>query len=142
MTSIGRAVTPDAGAPLPASLSPGYAAVYSAIPANTTGPERVVGYVFLDASRNTSNSVVRIRPGIIAPASGSTTSVRLWVGANGVSAQIGFDTPALSKVDWDEIFRLNRTLAFGGVNNLPNHEVNYDYARIRPGTLLAPALAR
>ncbi|MBL8858363.1 MAG: Tad domain-containing protein [Planctomycetes bacterium] len=142
VTSVGQPIIPDAAAPMLTGIRPGYVAIYARIPAGAGGTDRVIGYGFSDVGKNSDGTLVRFRLGIIAPGGGSTSDVRVWVAANGVSAQIGMDTPALSKPDWDEVFRQNRILAFGGDNNLPDHAVIYDHTRIRPGTLLAPALAR
>lgn len=142
VTSVGRPITADVGAPMPTASSPGYVAIYARVPSGPTGTERVIGYIFADANRPSVGGIVRIRPGIIAAGSGSTTSVRIWVAANGASAQIGYDTPQLSAPEWEAVFQLNGQLAFGGINNAPLFEPNSDYTKIRPGTLLAPALAR
>jgi len=141
VTSVGIEITPDASANIQLGLRPGYVAIYA--PVGPAATNRVIGYGFMDAGRNALSTLARVRPGILSSGPGSeSTDVRVWVAPNGVSAQIGFDTPALSKPDWDDVFRLNRILAFGGDNNLPDHDVIYDHTRIRPGTLLAPALAR
>lgn len=140
VTSVGRPMIADTTVGLPTSLRPGYVAIYARIPAGTAGTDRIVGYGFCDVSGNATT--VSLRRGIAAPGSGATNDVYVWVAANGVSAQIGPDTPGLSVEDWNEVFRQNRILAFGGSNNGPDHDVVYDHTRIRPGTLLAPALAR
>ena len=140
-SSIGLAVQPDPLAVVPTSTQPGYVAIYAHIPDAGAGVDRIVGYGFCEVRRGSTGLVVQ--PGIRSDGHGSSTdSVRIWVGANGVSANIGPETPALSGPEWDEVFRQNRILAYGGDNNAPDHDVNYDYQRIRPGTLLAPALAR
>jgi hypothetical protein len=67
----------------------------------------------------------------------STSNVRVWVAANGVSAQIGPETDRLSVFEWKQVFKENYVLAYGGETDDP-----YDHNKVRPGTLLAPALAR
>jgi hypothetical protein len=126
---------------MPTILRPGFVAIYASI----NGTSRIVGYGFADAGFSTSNPGgvrVQLRQGILAPGGSSTPDVRVWVAANGVSAQIGSDTPQLNASEWQQVFERNSFLAYGGDNNAPTFAVVYDHTKVRPGTLMAPALAR
>lgn len=143
VTSVGLPVISDLTdfAALPAGSRPGFVAIYATVFNSAGGPiERVIGYGFADADKDNPGELV-VRQGILAPAGGSTGQVRVWVGANGVSSNIGYETPHLTADEWVSVFAHNRTLAFGGDNN-PGFAVTYDHTRIRTGSLLAPALAR
>ena len=139
VTSVGKPIVANATefAALPVGVKPGYVAIYATV----NGTERVVGYAFADAGRNAAGNWT-VRQGIQGSAGSDTSNVKVWVAANSVSAHIGFDSPALNKADWDEVFRLNGVLVYGGSNNAPAYSVVYDHTKIRTGTLLAPALAR
>jgi hypothetical protein len=138
-TAVGGAIA----ASVPVSIDSdvqvrGYIALYA--PVATAGGgfvDRVVGYGFGQISLVNGGSLLKLTPGHTA----STSEVTVWVGPNGVSAHLDASAPALSKLEWDAVFAANNDLAYGGPQN-PGGAVTYDYNRVRPGTLLAPALAR
>lgn len=154
-TSVGRRL-PSAYFNTATLVSPGYVPtsgyvpIYAAVMSDG-GALRVVGFAFADASLTNGQTTLTFKAGISAQPGSSTSNVQVWVAANGTSSHLSSnpaDLPSLTKEQWDEVFRKNKQLAYGGSNNPfwnasdPNSGVTYDYAYVRPGTLLAPALAR
>ena len=85
-----------------------------------------------------SGSTISFRAGIHT----STGNVHCWVAADNASAHLDFSAPMLTSQQWDEVLNKNFDLAYGDPVLNPTGGVTYNQARIRPGTLLAPALAR
>lgn len=138
-TSVGLPLTPTGQTPIDTNVqSRGYIAIYAPIATPSGGfVDRVIGYGFAQVNLASNGTVLNLKPGYLA----STSDVTVWVGPNGVSAHLDASAPALSKAEWDAVFAANHNLAYGGAQN-PGGAVTYDSARVRPGTLLAPALAR
>lgn len=139
-TCVGQPVSSTAPVSIPTGQLSGFIALYADIAAPTGGTvQRVIGYCFADASSQTNK--VSLKAGISAQPSTQTADVSVWVGANGVSARLDSSALPLSAPEWDQVFQQNKVLAYGGSNN-PGGAVTYDFTRVRPGTLMAPALAR
>jgi hypothetical protein len=141
-TSVGQAIETVAPVGISQAQRTGYVAIHAPIAQPSGGSvDRVVGYGFAEVQPSATPNVVNLKLGIQSALVASVGEVTAWVAPNGVSAHLGSDAPSLSAAEWNAVFVANHTLAYGGPQN-PTGAVSYDYTRLRPGTLLAPALAR
>jgi hypothetical protein len=142
-TCIGQPMEPRGVTALPPPEISGYVAIYDNIPGPNGLVPRIIGYGFCDA-KNLGGSPKKIlfASGIRAQLFSDTSSTKVWVAANGVSARLDSAAPTLTKSEWDAVIAKNHFLAYGPFEHNPSGEVSYDYTHIRWGTLLAATLAR